>query len=69
MIPPGHADQLLGLLVGVNVAPLVAPWASLATLLWWERCRAHGLTVPLGRFVATGALAAVTATAAALAVL
>ena len=69
VIPPGHADQLLGLLVGVNVAPLVAPWASLATLLWWERCRAHGLTVPLGRFVATGALAAVTATAAALAVL
>ena len=69
VIPPGGADQLLGLLVGVNVAPLVVPWASLATLLWWERCRAHGLTVPVGRFVATGALTALVATTAALAVL
>ena len=53
----------------VNVAPLVVPWASLATLLWWERCRAHGLTVPVGRFVATGALTALVATTAALLVL
>jgi len=30
-------------LVGANAGPLVTPWASLATLLWIQRCRAAGV--------------------------
>ncbi|MEE3921741.1 hypothetical protein V2I01_36225 [Micromonospora sp. BRA006-A] len=55
---------MLALLIGTNVGPLATPWASLATLIWYERCRAAGVAVPLGRFVATSAALAVLATAA-----
>ncbi|MFY1702368.1 SLC13 family permease [Micromonospora sp. WMMA1923] len=58
--------RLLALLIGTNVGALAAPWASLATLLWYERCRAAGVRVPLLRFVAASATVAVTATLAAL---
>ncbi|MFK3981897.1 SLC13 family permease [Micromonospora sp. NPDC050397] len=65
VVPLGHTDQLLGLLIGTNAGPLVLPWASLATLLWLERCRAAGLRPGWGRFLRTGALTAtVTVTAA-----
>ena len=43
-------DQLLALLLGVNLGPLVLPWGSIATLLWAERCRARGLHVGWVRF-------------------
>ena len=46
---------LLALLIGTNVGPLATPWASLATLLWYERCRAAGVAVPIRKFVLTGA--------------
>jgi arsenical pump membrane protein len=60
VIPIGNHDQLLALLIGTNVGPVVTPWASLATLLWYERCRAHDVDVPLAKFMLTGAgLAAV----------
>lgn len=62
-IGAGHRTQLLALLVGVNVGPLAAPWASLATLLWWERCRAAGVRVPAARFLLAGAAVAVAGTA------
>nr|WP_036375987.1 SLC13 family permease [Micromonospora sp. ATCC 39149] len=62
VLPPGDATRLLALLIGTNAGPLVTPWASLATLLWYERCRAAGVAVPLGRFLAAGALLAVAAT-------
>ncbi|MBO4209550.1 arsenic transporter [Micromonospora echinofusca] len=55
---------LLALLIGVNVGPLATPWASLATLIWYERCRAAGVRIPLGRFCATGAVLALVGTAA-----
>jgi arsenical pump membrane protein len=45
----------------------VTPWASLATLLWYERCRANGLRIEWGRFALTGgvtSLAVLAATAA-----
>ncbi|WP_431908887.1 SLC13 family permease [Micromonospora carbonacea] len=64
VLPPGDGTRLLALLIGTNAGPLVTPWASLATLLWYERCRAAGVAVPLGRFLAAGALLAVGATAA-----
>lgn len=60
-VPVGNHDQLLALLIGTNVGPLVAPWASLATLLWYERCRAAGLRVPLRGVAGTGAVLAVAA--------
>jgi arsenical pump membrane protein len=49
-------DQLLALLVGVNLGPLVLPWGSLATLLWAERCRARGVHVGWVRFGLAGAV-------------
>ncbi len=63
-VPSGNPHQLLALLVGVNVGPVITPWASLATLLWFERCRWHGTRIALGRFLGTGCVLAVTATLA-----
>jgi Na+/H+ antiporter NhaD/arsenite permease-like protein len=70
-VPVGNHDQLLALLVGTNAGPVVTPWASLATLLWYERCHAYGVRVPVARLMGTGAVlavAAVTASVGALAV-
>jgi arsenical pump membrane protein len=61
----GSAHRLMALLVGVDAGPLVTPWASLATLLWHERCRAAGVDVPWLRFVALGLVAAPVVVAAA----
>ena len=66
VIPFGHHEQLLALLIGTNVGPIVTPWASLATLLWYERCRAYDAVVPLRKFVLTGAGLALCGLAAAL---
>jgi arsenical pump membrane protein len=48
------ATRLMALLVGVNTGPLLTPWASLATLLWHERCRSAGVTVSWRAFAARG---------------
>jgi arsenical pump membrane protein len=53
-LPPGAHDALLGLLIGVNAGPIVAPWASVATLLWYERCRSAGVPISWWRFAVTG---------------
>lgn len=47
-------DQLLAVLLGVNLGPLVLPWGSLATLLWAERCRARGVKVGWLTFALAG---------------
>jgi arsenical pump membrane protein len=52
-------QRLMARLVGVNVAPLVTPWASLATLLWAQRCRARGIHLSVWSLAAQGALCAV----------
>ncbi|MFJ8620000.1 SLC13 family permease [Streptomyces clavifer] len=65
VVPAGNREQLLALLIGVNVGPLVTPWASLATLLWFERCRLHGTRIDMGRFLWTGLVLSATATLAA----
>jgi arsenical pump membrane protein len=50
LVEPAAADdvrRLVATLVGVNAGALVTPWASLATLLWLQRCRSAGLRIPL----------------------
>ena len=58
-IAPANHMQLLGLLLGTNIGPIIIPWASLATLLWYERCRAQQVTVSWPAFIGTGAVTAV----------
>jgi arsenical pump membrane protein len=50
----GSPSRLVALLIGVNCGPLVTLWASLATLLWRERCRARDVAVSWRRFAARG---------------
>jgi arsenical pump membrane protein len=64
VVPLANHEQLLGLLLGTNVGPIVTPWASLATLLWYERCRAAGVRIGWTGFVLTGAVTATVALAA-----
>jgi arsenical pump membrane protein len=65
VLPPGAHDSVLALLVGVNIGPIVLPWASVATLLWYERCRTDGLRISWPRFVLTSAVTAAIALTAA----
>jgi arsenical pump membrane protein len=64
VIPAANHDQLLALLIGTNVGPVITPWASLATLLWFEWCRRREVRVPLVKFMLTGAGLAVAGLAA-----
>jgi arsenical pump membrane protein len=63
-VPASNKDQLLSLLTGTNVGPVITPWGSLATLLWFEWCRRWDVRVPIGRFVLAGAVLAVAGCAA-----
>lgn len=58
--------RLMALLVGVNVAPLVTPWASLATLLWAQRCRARGIRISVRSLALQGLTCAFVSTGLAL---
>jgi arsenical pump membrane protein len=69
VVPEPNQDQLLALLIGTNVGPIVTPWASLATLLCLESCRAHGVRVGMRRFTLIGLGLAVFGTAASVAAL
>ncbi|WP_324642703.1 SLC13 family permease [Pseudarthrobacter sp. LT1] len=53
----GSPARLAALLIGVNLGPLVTPWASLATLLWHERLRVLNVPIRWGGFAAAGLLA------------
>lgn len=68
-VPASNKDQLLSLLIGTNVGPVITPWGSLATLLWFEWCRRWGVRVPIRTFVLTGTVLAVLGCAAAVGVL
>ena len=69
--PVASADpqRLMALLIGVNCGPLVTIWASLATILWRERCRKGGVEVSVGTLAWQGALCAVASIGAAVAAL
>ncbi|MEU5879743.1 SLC13 family permease [Spirillospora sp. NPDC047279] len=68
-VPEGNQDQLLSLLIGTNVGPVITPWGSLATLLWFEWCRRWDVRVPMRKFVLTGTALAVLGCAASVAAL
>ncbi|MCT1476694.1 SLC13 family permease [Microbacterium sp. p3-SID336] len=55
----GDPTALMALLIGVNLGPLITPWASLATLLWHHRITALGVEIRWSRFVLWGLVAAV----------
>ena len=57
--------RLVALLIGVNVGPLITPWASLATLLWHERLAALGVHISWTRYSLLGLVAAPITVAAA----
>jgi arsenical pump membrane protein len=55
-VADGSPGRLVALLLGVNCGPLLTLWASLATLLWRERCLAAGVDVSAPRFLLRGLL-------------
>ena len=65
--PAAHGDprRLMAILLGANAGPLVTPWASLATLLWLQRCRAAGVRWRLWRLALGGFLCAAASVTAA----
>lgn len=65
----GDPVALMALLIGVNLGPLITPWASLATLLWHHRITALGVEIRWSRFMLWGSVAAVPTVVAAVAVL
>jgi Na+/H+ antiporter NhaD/arsenite permease-like protein len=50
--------RLVALLIGVNVGPLITPWASLATLLWHQRLSALDVEISWRRYMLLGLIVA-----------
>ncbi|MFF1572348.1 SLC13 family permease [Leifsonia sp. NPDC058292] len=50
--------RLVALLIGVNVGPLITPWASLATLLWHQRLTALDVPMSWRRYMLLGLVVA-----------
>lgn len=55
----GDPVALMALLIGVNLGPLITPWASLATLLWHHRVVSLDVDVRWGSLLTWGAIVAV----------
>lgn len=51
----GSPVRLAAVLIGVNLGPLISPWASLATLLWHSRLKAMGITISWTGYALAGA--------------
>ncbi|MFJ8893339.1 SLC13 family permease [Leifsonia sp. NPDC102414] len=50
--------RLVALLIGVNVGPLITPWASLATLLWHQRLTSFDVQIRWSRYMLLGLIVA-----------
>ncbi|GIG26012.1 SLC13 family permease [Cellulomonas denverensis] len=50
----GDPTRLAAVLIGVGAGPLLTPWASLATVLWLERCRRMLTHVPVRGLLVQG---------------
>lgn len=48
----------IALLIGVNAAPIITPWASLATLLWHDQLRRAKVTISWKSFILLGIILA-----------
>ncbi|WP_449407409.1 SLC13 family permease [Microbacterium maritypicum] len=61
ILEPSASDPvaLMALLIGVNLGPLITPWASLATLLWHHRVVSLGVEIRWGRLMLWGVIVAV----------
>lgn len=57
--------RIAALLIGVNVGPLITPWASLATLLWHARLVSLGVQISWRRYALLGLVVAPITVAAA----
>ncbi|MDQ1701420.1 MAG: arsenical pump rane protein [Frankiaceae bacterium] len=55
-VTAGDVPRTLAALVGTNVGPLITVWASLATLLWRERCKARGVEIRTREFETLGVI-------------
>lgn len=47
-------QQLLSLILGTNIGPMLTLWGSLATLLWRQRCKARGVHISARQFAGVG---------------
>lgn len=56
--PEGSEAGIYALLIGVNAGATILPQASLATILWWDRCRAAGVTISAKTYILVGLLIA-----------
>lgn len=65
----GGPAGVMALLIGINVGPVVTPWASLATLLWADQLKRAGAAVPWSHFILWGAVLAPVSVSAATAAL
>ena len=61
----GSPVRIAALLIGVNVGPLITPWASLATLLWHERLKALDVEISWRKYALLGLVVAPVTVAAA----
>ncbi|MCM3778295.1 SLC13 family permease [Microbacterium hydrocarbonoxydans] len=61
ILEPAASDPvaLMALLIGVNLGPLITPWASLATLLWHHRVVSLGVEIRWRDLMLWGAAVAV----------
>ena len=58
LLEPADASARMQLLIGVNLGPLVTPWASLATLLWHDQLRRTGVRVSWRLYASCGLILA-----------
>jgi arsenical pump membrane protein len=65
----GDKSHAFAALIGGNLGPRLLPIGSLASLLWFDLLRKHGVNVGVGSFVKIGALLTVPTLAVSLAVL
>lgn len=64
VLEPAATDspvRLMALLIGTNVGPLITAWASLATVLWSQRCRRAGFRYSTASLAGRGVVVAVAA--------